>query len=234
MTFYQSSIIYKLLKKDDFNNENIYIGSTCNFKNRKCRHKFNTCSEKSKNYNMFLYDYIRNNGGFDDWTMIQIENFKCDTKKELEARERYWIELLKPKLNSRVPTRTLKECKMDNIERYKSYNKQYVQKNKEIIAKKGKKWREDNKEVIKEQRKKYYETNKELILKKQQEYGQKNKEIIAEKRKEYRNNNKEILLEKKKIYSSAKVICDHCSGEYRRDYLNSHKKTKKCINSTKD
>ena len=169
MTNYNNSIIYKLLRKDDFDNLNIYIGSTCNFRNRKCRHKFNTISEKSKNYYMDLYTYIRNNGGFDEWTMIQIENFKCNTKKELEARERYWVELLKPKLNSRVPNRTLKECKIDNIERYKEYDKKYYEEHKEQKKEYAKKYNEENKEVITKRKQKYIENNREEINRRKRE-----------------------------------------------------------------
>lgn len=169
MPNYNNSVIYKLLKKDDFDNLNIYIGSSCNFRNRKCRHKFNTNSEKSKNYYMDLYTYIRNNGGFDEWTMIQIENFKCNTKKELEARERYWVELLKPKLNSRVPNRTLNECRLDNIERYKKKEREYYEKNKKEINEKGKIYRENNKEKIAEREKKWRENNREEINRRKRE-----------------------------------------------------------------
>jgi len=226
MPNYNNAVIYKLLKKDDFDNLNIYIGSTCNFRNRKSRHKFNTCSEKSKNYNMNLYSYIRYNGGFDEWIMIQIENFKCNTKKELEAQERYWVELLKPKLNSRVPNRTLKECRINNIERYKKYQNFYCENNKEKIAERGKKWREANKEQIVEKKKDYYFHNKEKIAEKGREYRENNKEKLAEREKKYRENNKEENNKKKREYGAVKVNCE-CGCVVRRDNLTDHKKTQK-------
>lgn len=226
MPNYNNSVIYKLLKKDDFDNLNIYIGSTCNFRNRKCRHKFNTCNEKSKNYNMNLYSYIRYNGGFDEWIMIQIENFKCNTKKELEAQERYWIEFLKPKLNSRVPNRTLKECRIDNIERYTKYDKDYRENNKEKIAEKNKKYRENNKEKLTENKKEYYFYNKEKITEKGKKYRENNKEKLAERHKKYRENNKEELNKKKREQGAVKVNCE-CGCVVRRDNLTDHKKTKK-------
>ena len=39
MPIYQNSIIYKLCHCSDLENENIYIGSTTNFRNRKNGHK---------------------------------------------------------------------------------------------------------------------------------------------------------------------------------------------------
>jgi len=226
MSNYNNSIIYKLLRKDDFDNLNIYIGSTCNFRNRKCRHKYNTINEKSKNYYMDLYTYIRNNGSFDEWTMIQIENFKCNTKKELEARERYWVELLKPKLNSRIPNRTLKECKLDNIERYKEYNKKYSEEHKEEKKEYDKKYNEEHKEKIKERKQKYYEKNKEILAEKSKIYCEKNKEVITKRKQKYIENNREEINRRKREQASVKVTCE-CGCIVRTDTLTKHKKTQK-------
>ena len=69
---YSKTIIYKLVKNDDFNNENIYVGSTTDFTRRKNEHK-NTCNnEKSKDYNDKKYQYIRENGGWSEWNMVEI------------------------------------------------------------------------------------------------------------------------------------------------------------------
>ena len=72
MPIYQNSIIYKICHQNDFNNENIYVGSTTNFTRRKCAHKYSCCNEKDINYNRFFYQYIRNNGNWDEWQMIPI------------------------------------------------------------------------------------------------------------------------------------------------------------------
>ena len=69
------------------------------------------------NYNIFVYQFIRDKGGWDEWVMIPIEVFPCNDKKELEVRERHHIELLKPKLNKNIPTRTIKEWYEDNKEK---------------------------------------------------------------------------------------------------------------------
>ena len=127
MPNYQQSIIYKLCCKD-VDITDIYIGSTTNFKQRKTKHK-NVCNnEKKRYYNSNVYKYIRCNGGFDNWDMIQIEQYKATDKRDLESRERYYIETLKSKLNSYIPTRTIKEYYEDNKEKVKEYYENNKQK----------------------------------------------------------------------------------------------------------
>ena len=169
MPYYQNSIIYKLCHCNDLDNENIYIGSTTNFTRRKCNHKATCNNEKDKNYNIFVYQFIRDNGGWEQFVMIPIEVFPCNDKKELEVRERHHIELLKPKLNKIIPTRT---------------DKEYYELNKENLLEKAKKYYEDNKEKKLEYRKQYYEDNKEIISEKKKQYREANKDKIAEKQKE--------------------------------------------------
>lgn len=143
MPNYANSSVYKLLKQDDYDNKNIYIGSTTNFKVRKNNHKTCCNNDNAKSYNLKVYQFIRDNGGWTEWTMIQLEAFPCETKKELQNRERYWIEQLKPVLNIEIPTKTLTE-----------YNKEY---------------RDNNKEKLVENYNIYYDKNKEVILEKKKE-----------------------------------------------------------------
>ena len=125
MPIYQNGVIYKLCHCNDLENESIYVGSTTNFRTRKNRHK-NRCNNiKDKSYNFTVYQFIRDNGGWDEWQMIPIEVFPCNDKKELEARERYHIELLKSKLNKKIPGRTKKEYNEDNKEHLKKIKKEY-------------------------------------------------------------------------------------------------------------
>ena len=149
MPFYQNSVIYKLCHINDLDNENIYIGSTTNFKCRKNGHKADCNNKNSKNYNYKVYQFIRDNGGWDEWQMIPIESFPCNNKIELQIRERYHIELLKSKLNQLIPTRTDKEYYNDNKEQIAKYLKQYCIDNKERIAEVSKQYRKNNEERIK-------------------------------------------------------------------------------------
>ena len=170
MPFYQNSVIYKLCHINDLDNENIYIGSTTNFKCRKNGHKADCNNKNSKNYNFKVYQFIRDNGGWDEWQMIPIETFSCNNKIDLKIRERYHIELLKSKLNKQIPSRT--------------HHKEYRDDNKEIINERNKIYRENNKEIVAEKKKIYYNNNKEIVAEKNKIYYNNNKEIIAEKAKE--------------------------------------------------
>ena len=163
MPKYENGIIYKLKHYLDYDDLNIYIGSTCNFKHRKNGHKTNCNNENRKHYSSKVYEYIRNNGGWDDWVMIPIEQYSCDSKKELEIKERYYIDLLRPTLNKHIPTRTFKEWYENNKEKIAEYHKERYENNKEIINQKQKEYNEANKKKINKYKKEYYENNKEII-----------------------------------------------------------------------
>lgn len=140
MVYYENSIIYKLKHNEDYDDNNIYIGSTSNFKNRKYHHKNQCCNQNYRDYNFPVYQFIRANGGWDEWIMTPIEEYSCDSKKELEIRERYHIDFLKPTLNKNIPTRTKQE---------------YREANREHISKKIKEWNIANRETVLEKRKEY-------------------------------------------------------------------------------
>jgi hypothetical protein len=212
MPLYQKSVIYKLVHKNDQNNENIYVGSTTNFRGRKLHHKISTNNPNEKKYNRTQYKYIRENGGWDEWEMIAIETYPCESKRELEIRERFHIETLKSKLNKNIPTRTSKE------------------------------YRDDNKEVIKEKKKQDYIDNREYKLLKQKIYADNHKDEKQKYDKQYHLDNKEKINEAKKIYdtkyrktskriewATSKIKCDICGSEVSRANISTHKKSKKCI-----
>jgi hypothetical protein len=169
MPDYSKAIVYKLCCKDVQIKE-IYIGSTCNFSRRKCAHKTICNNENDQSYNLKVYQFIRDNGGFGFWDMIQVEAYpECANKRELEQYERYHIEELKPALNCNIPNRTCKEYHCDN---------------KKIILERQKKYREQNKNKILEINKKYYEHNKQIIAEKHKGYYEKNIDKILEQKKE--------------------------------------------------
>ena len=149
MVNYGKSMIYKLCCKDP-NIINIYIGSTTNFSRRKSQHK-NTCNDVNSNdYNLKNYQFIRDNGGFDNFDMILIENVSCNSKIELLKIERKYIDELKPSLNSITSYLTEEEKQMRDKKYRKVYGKKYREKNKTEILEKQTKNREDNKQEINE------------------------------------------------------------------------------------
>lgn len=160
--------VYKLVCKDTQIKE-CYVGSTKNFTRRKQTHKSTCNNEKNKHYNLYVYQFIRENGGWENFDMIRIEEVKYDDKRELHTRERYWLETLMASLNKKIPTRTQKEWYIDN---------------KEEVLERVKDYRESKPEIIKERKKKYAEQNKEQIAEYQKYYANVNKEKLKQYKKE--------------------------------------------------
>ena len=162
------------------------MGYTTNFKNRKYEHKRSCNNDSRNNHNLRVYKFIRDNGGFENWCMIEIEKYNATDKRDLEKRERYFIETLKTSLNSRIPTRNNKEYREQNKQKIKEQQRQKYIKNKCKIIEYQKKRYEENIEEYKELRNKkfncecggkytYANKQKHMTSKKHQEYI-KNKE----------------------------------------------------------
>lgn len=124
-TDYTKSIIYKLCCKDLLIND-IYIGHTTNFNDRKKRHKYNCNNENEKRHNLYVYQFIRNNGGWDNWVMIKIEDYPCNNKLDVEKREREFIELYKATLNSYIPLGADEKILKERIKIKRDLNKDIV------------------------------------------------------------------------------------------------------------
>lgn len=140
MPDYSKGCIYMIKKQDDYNNDNIYIGSCCNFVRRKCQHKSICNNPNDIHYNFKVYQFIRENGGWECWCMIKLIDYPCNSKSYLNTMERHYIDEYKSKLNIQIPTRTLKEGSNDNTDKIKEYHKQYSNKyylqNKDKITEK--------------------------------------------------------------------------------------------------
>ena len=91
--------VYKIVCRDKDITE-FYIGSSVDFNERKLAHK-STCNNlNQRQYCLPLYMFINVNGGFENWEIVVIKEYKFITKKELKMNEQHWKDLLKPTLNS--------------------------------------------------------------------------------------------------------------------------------------
>ena len=90
---YQNTVIYKIVC-NDLNIEDVYVGHTTNFTKRKYQHKSSSQNKNGKSYELKLYKSIREDGGFENWSMIEIEKYPCNDLQEASKRERYYYELL--------------------------------------------------------------------------------------------------------------------------------------------
>ena len=167
---YSNTVIYKITCNDE-NIKDVYVGSTTNFKTRKINHKSNCNNEKRAGYNCKVYKFIRNNNGWDNFSMTLIENFPCNNSLEAHERERYHYDILNCTLNTAIPNRTRKEYAKENKDKIKENKKEYYKENKEYILETKKLYNQKNKEQrrlyrlknkekIREYKKKYYEQQK--------------------------------------------------------------------------
>ena len=161
---YSKTIIYKFVCKN-IDVKDLYVGHTTNWRQRKNCHKSSCINSNSKKYNLKVYQTIRENGGWDNWDMIEIEKYPCNDEREASSRERQWYEQLHAELNMIVPNRTFEQWRQDN---------------KEIIKQKKKEWNKNNKQYYIDYRKKTKEKTKQY----NKEYQKKNKIEIYKIRKQ--------------------------------------------------
>ena len=162
---YSKTIIYKIVC-NDLSIKECYVGHTINMTKRKCSHKSHCNNENDKAHNLKIYQIIRENSGWDNWSMLLVEKFPCKDKYEACKREREVYEELEAKLNTIRPHRTQEELK----EERKEYEKQYREEHKEVKAEKMKEYRQEHKEEYKEYHKQYsnqyYQEHKEKLKEK--------------------------------------------------------------------
>ena len=194
---YQNTIIYKIVC-NDLNVKDVYVGNTTDFTKRKAQHKSNCINPDAKYYNLKVYQIIRNNGAWGNWSMIEIEKYQCHDNNEARARERYWYELLNANMNTNCP-----------------------EQNKDKLEENQKEYHELNKDKKIWYQKEYYESNKIDILAKQRLYNKTHPEKTSQKNKKKYESNKEAILAKQKLYKDAhkehinrKCICDICGREH--------------------
>ncbi len=126
--------IYKIIN-DDFPNK-IYIGSTIQLLcARHASHKKDIIKGKSCE----CRDMLNGNE-----KIILIKNFPCNTKEELRAEERKYIESMDC-VNKHIPNRTAKEWYQDNKNSVKEKVKKYALEHKEKVKEYKTKYRLKNK-----------------------------------------------------------------------------------------
>ncbi len=133
---YSKGKIYKLCSKIINDNEEqlIYIGSTIEpyLCNRLCKHKakYKRCLNE---FNDYISSYkLFEKYGINGVSIILIENYPCNSKQELEAKERWYIEN-NICVNKNIPTRTEQEYNAENKEIIKMKKKEFYIENKDKI-----------------------------------------------------------------------------------------------------
>jgi alpha-galactosidase/6-phospho-beta-glucosidase family protein len=155
MSDYSKGKIYKIVNNL---NDECYVGSTTLTINM----RFN---KHKSDYNVWLTDQSKGKCscfdlfekyGLDNWKIVLIENFPCESRDKLDEREEFWRCNLNS-CNSNRSFRSHEDIKKDSHE--------YYEKNKEYFNE----YREKNQEYIKQYAKNYHEKNRESINEKKRE-----------------------------------------------------------------
>jgi hypothetical protein len=193
-------VIYIIKHKTD-DTKKVYVGSTNDLKQRIRDHRHNCNNEKNKKYNINLYKYIRENGGFYMYEILILECYVCNFKYELYDREDDYIQMYDNNLNTFRAYLTRQEYKKKYIEQKKIYY-------------------EEHKEEIIQKQKKYYEENKDKVIQKVKKYREEHKEQSNKYSKKYRDENKNKINEK--------ITCE-CGIIVTKSHIARHRKTLKHI-----
>jgi hypothetical protein len=209
MTDFSKAVIYNISCKDKSVLE-IYIGSTHDKNHREECHKSVCNNEKGERYNLKVYEFIRDNGGWDNWIFEVIESFPCDNKIELRIREQYHYDLLNPALNMVRPYVSEEEHK----EQMAKYYEEHIEEIKDYKAK----YCQDNIEEIKIDKAKYYEDNRDELIEKSKKYNQENRDEILKR------NNQKITCECGKEYTFGNKK-RHCDSKRHKKFIENQNQT---------
>ena len=192
-----------------------YVGSTKNFRTRKCNHKNNCYNENdTKKFNFPLYQFILANGGWEAFEMNPIEEIEVENRTQARIREQFF--------------KNDRETKFQVLNVYNPYTnrteyyKNYCEENSEKIKKREKHYRDENSEKIKEREKKYRDENSGKKKEYLKNYREENSEKINEYQKHYRDENKQQINEK----ANENYICP-CGGKFTTTNKIQHYKTLK-------
>jgi len=226
ITDYSKTVMYKFVC-NDLTVKDCYVGHTTDMTKRKCQHKSDCNNEQGKHHNLKIYQIIRKNGGWSNWSMILIEEFPCKNKPEACKRERELYKELDAKMNMSLPYITQEELKQnkkqyyqDHKEELKQYYKQYYQDHKEDHKQYYKQYREDHKQYHKKYSEQYYQDHKEELKQNKKQYYQDHKEELKKYKKKYYQEHKENYKQ-----NHIKIECDFCNKLLFKSSMYRHIKT---------
>ena len=151
-----------------------------------------------------------------NYSISLLETYPCNSKAELEARERFYIETM-PCVNKIVPTRTKKENYEANKTEINERRKVQYQVNRPNILIKNKE---------------RYDKNRDALCQEKKVYRDANREVIAVRQKAYYEANKERLQAAMKAKRAARIMCG-CGSDVEEYRKARHEKTAKHINYLK-
>jgi len=217
-------VFYKIVCLDN-SVELCYVGSTANFIKRKSEHKNDCYNQNRPNYNSKIYKTIRDNGGWSNFKMIQLETREQLTIRQAEQIEEEYRVELKAYMNS-------KRCYLTEEQKReadKEYTKKYYDENRDKILEKQQKYYEENKDKILEQKQNYREANKDKIKELLHNYYEENKDKILEQKQNYYDENKDKIKNYREANKDKILKYQQNYREENKDKINEKQKEKiKC------
>ena len=212
---YKRGKIYKLQSNQT---DVIYYGSTIEdiLTNRLSGHRsqYKRWLENKTNY-VTSFEIVK----YDDCKIILVENYPCNTKSELLARENYYIQ------NNECINKQIAYTGMSKEE----YKKYHYEKNSEIVKLRTKKYYTQHKDEIKDYKAKYQIEHAQELKEKRHKYYTEHQDEFKEKCKIYCETHKEELKQKQKQHreTNSEIITCECGSQTRKYKLGDHLKTKK-------
>ena len=128
MPDYQKAKIYRIVSNVC---DLVYYGSTCETLSRRLQEHRSAYKSylNGKGNNISSYEVIEKG----NYQIILVENYPCNSREELKARERFYIENNNC-VNKCIPGRTYKEYCEENRKRLIEYKKEWYESHREIIS----------------------------------------------------------------------------------------------------
>ena len=214
-----------------------YIGSTTQTLAQRLTQHVSKTTHNRKN-NCMSREIIANG----NYTIVLIQEFPCENKNQLHARERHYIETMEC-INRYIPTRTLAEWWQEHRDELLEQQKQYYQEHRDErleyrkqrynehrdeILERNKQYRQEHRDEIAEHKKQYHQDHRDERLEYSKQYYQDNRDKLAEQQKQYYKDNRDKILERNKQYQQEHRIA---LNEYRREYQRQWRLKKKNANS---
>lgn len=213
MTKYANSKIYKIEPIVEHYEGDIYIGSTTQkyLSDRMSSHrnKYKLWKDGKDDNKYSVFDIFQKYG-VENCNIYLIENYPCESKNELHAKEGYYIKMTKC-VNKNIAGRTVKQWFEDHKEQIQEYKKEYYSDHKEEKKEYDKEYRQIHSKKIKDNLKLYRENNKaQISLKAKKAYN-----------KKVGKHDDEIV-----DYKHPRIVCE-CGASHAISNTARHTKTKK-------
>ena len=205
LNIYQDGKIYSMTGIDG----HYYIGSTT----QSLSGRFHHHKEYSKTHDTCVYEYCKR-VGWENITIELIEDYPCDSSKELHEREEYHLEpvredplclnINRAHLTPEVRKMAVKQYYEENREQLVSYQEVYREEHPDRVAVFQAAYKASRRTELAEKQRAYAKEHPEKISIKQKEYRDSHKEELQAYFKKYAEENKEAVAARKSAWAQQK------------------------------